>query len=79
MTSFYGVRSLLVVLAGLPTVVAAAEGPMLCFCSPVGVAVAHLFPEGKSVGQWLRHGWYILISYVVDYTALALILGRPPI
>jgi hypothetical protein len=52
---------------------------MLCFGSPVGVAVAHLVPEGKSVGQWLRHGWYIPISYVVDYAALALILGRPPI
>jgi hypothetical protein len=34
-------------------------GSMLWFGSSAGVAVANLFPEAKSVGQWLRHGWFI--------------------
>jgi hypothetical protein len=32
-------------------------GSMLWFGSSAGVAVANLFPEAKSAGQWLRHGW----------------------
>ena len=40
-------------------------GSMLWFGSSAGVAVASLFPEAKSVGQWLRHGWFIAVGYVV--------------
>ena len=53
-------------------------GSMLWFGSSAGVAVASLFPEAKSVGQWLRHGWFIPIGYVVGYAALALLLGWHP-
>ena len=39
-------------------------GSMIWFGSSAGVAVSNLFPEAKSVGQWLRHGWFIPIGYV---------------
>ena len=53
-------------------------GSMLWFGSSAGVAVSNLFPEAKSVGQWLRHGWYIPIGYVAGFFALLLILGWHP-
>ncbi len=53
-------------------------GSMLWFGSSAGVAVASLFPEAKSVGQWLRHGWAIPIGYVVGFFTLLLVLGWHP-
>ncbi len=53
-------------------------GSMLWFGSSAGVALSNLFPEAKSVGQWLRHGWYIAVGYVVGFFALLLILGWHP-
>lgn len=53
-------------------------GSMLWFGSSAGVAVSNLFPEAKSVGQWLRHGWFIAVGYVVGFFALLLILGWEP-
>ena len=53
-------------------------GSMLWFGSSAGVAVANLFPEARSVGQWLRHGWFIPIGYVVGFFALLGILGWHP-
>ena len=53
-------------------------GSMLWFGSSAGVAVSNLFPEAKSVGQWLRHGWFIAVGYVVGFFALLLIMGWHP-
>ena len=53
-------------------------GSMLWFGSSAGVALTNLFPEGKSAGQWLRHGWPIALGYVVGYMALYLIRGWHP-
>ena len=53
-------------------------GSMLWFGSSAGVAVANLFPEAKSVGQWLRHGWFVAVGYVVGFFAMLLVLGWHP-
>jgi len=53
-------------------------GSMLWFGSSAGVALSNLFPEAKSVGQWIRHGWFIAVGYVVGFFALLLILGWHP-
>jgi Na+/H+ antiporter NhaD/arsenite permease-like protein len=53
-------------------------GSMIWFGSSAGVAVSNLFPEAKSVGQWLRDGWYVAVGYVVGYAALLAILGWNP-
>jgi hypothetical protein len=39
-------------------------GSMIWFGSSAGVAVSNLFPEAKSVGAWLRDGWYVVVGYV---------------
>lgn len=42
-------------------------GSMIWFGSSSGVALANMYPEAKSVGKWLRHGWPIPIAYVVGF------------
>jgi Na+/H+ antiporter NhaD/arsenite permease-like protein len=53
-------------------------GSMLWFGSSAGVAVSNLFPEARSVGQWLRHGWYIPVGYVVGFIVFLLLMGWNP-
>ncbi len=53
-------------------------GSMLWFGSSAGVALANLFPEARSVGQWLRHGWFIAVGYVVGFFVLLAVLGWHP-
>jgi len=53
-------------------------GSMLWFGSSAGVALSNLFPEAKSVGQWLRHGWFIAVAYVVGFFVLLALLGWHP-
>jgi Na+/H+ antiporter NhaD/arsenite permease-like protein len=53
-------------------------GSMVWFGSSAGVAVANLFPEAKSVGQWLRHGWHVAVGYAVGFVALLALLGWRP-
>jgi Na+/H+ antiporter NhaD/arsenite permease-like protein len=56
-------------------------GSMVWFGSSAGVAVSNLFPESRSVFQWLRHGWHVVVGYVVGFAVLMAVLGwnpRPP-
>jgi len=53
-------------------------GSMLWFGSSAGVAVSNLFPEAKSVVQWLRQGWYVAVGYVVGFVVLVALLGWNP-
>jgi Na+/H+ antiporter NhaD/arsenite permease-like protein len=42
-------------------------GSMIWFGSSSGVALSNMYPEAKSVGKWVRHGWYIPIAYVAGF------------
>jgi Na+/H+ antiporter NhaD/arsenite permease-like protein len=42
-------------------------GSMIWFGSSAGVALSNQHPEAKSVGAWLRHGWYVVVAYVVGF------------
>jgi len=53
-------------------------GSMVWFGSSAGVALSNLYPEAKSVGLWLRHGWLIPIAYVVSFFVALAILGWHP-
>ena len=53
-------------------------GSMTWFGSSAGVAVANLFPEAKSVFQWLREGWHVAVGYVVGFFVLMAVLGWHP-
>jgi len=53
-------------------------GSMIWFGSSAGVAITNLFPEGRSVGQWLRHGWHVAVGYVAGFFVLLALLGWHP-
>lgn len=53
-------------------------GSMLWFGSSAGVALSNMFPEAKSVGQWLRHGWHVALAYVVGFMVMLAVVGWQP-
>jgi len=42
-------------------------GSMIWFGSSAGVALSNMYPEAKSVVQWLRHSWYVVVAYVIGF------------
>jgi len=53
-------------------------GSMIWFGSSAGVALANMYPEARSVGLWLRHGWFVVVAYVIGFFVLLLVLGWHP-
>ncbi len=53
-------------------------GSMIWFGSSAGVALASMYPEARSVGQWLRHGWFVAVAYVVGFFVMLAVIGFHP-
>ena len=53
-------------------------GSMIWFGSSAGVALSNMYPEARSVGLWLRHGWPIAIAYTVGYFFMLAMIGWHP-
>jgi Na+/H+ antiporter NhaD/arsenite permease-like protein len=53
-------------------------GSMIWFGSSAGVAVSNLYPEARSVFQWIREGWHVVVGYVAGFLVLMLLLGWHP-
>ena len=53
-------------------------GSMIWFGSSAGVAVSNIFPEAKSVGRWVRHGWHVALAYVVGFLVMLMVAGWHP-
>jgi Na+/H+ antiporter NhaD/arsenite permease-like protein len=53
-------------------------GSMIWFGSSAGVALTNMYPEAKSVGAWLRSGWYVVVAYVVGFFFMLAVLGWNP-
>jgi hypothetical protein len=51
---------------------------MIWFGSSAGVALSNMYPEAKSVANWVRHGWHVTLAYVVGFAVLMLTLGWQP-
>jgi Na+/H+ antiporter NhaD/arsenite permease-like protein len=45
-------------------------GSMVWFGSSAGVALTALFPQGRSVAAWLRHGWHIPLAYAAGFALM---------
>jgi hypothetical protein len=54
-------------------------GSMIWFGSSAGVALASMFPEARSVGQWLRHGWHVALAYVIGFFVMLAVSGWHPL
>ncbi len=53
-------------------------GSITWFGSSAGVALSNLYPESRSVAQWLRQGWYVTLAYVLGFAALLATVGWHP-
>ncbi len=53
-------------------------GSMIWFGSSAGVALSSMYPEARSVANWLRHGWHVALAYVVGFAVLMATLGWQP-
>jgi Na+/H+ antiporter NhaD/arsenite permease-like protein len=53
-------------------------GSMIWFGSSAGVALSNMYPQAKSVGLWIKHGWHVAVGYVVGFFVLLAILGWHP-
>jgi Na+/H+ antiporter NhaD/arsenite permease-like protein len=53
-------------------------GSMIWFGSSAGVALSNMYPEIKSVTNWLRHGWHVALAYVVGFMCLVFLVGWHP-
>lgn len=53
-------------------------GSMIWFGSSAGVAISTLYPEAKSVKNWLMNGWHVVLAYVVSFFILIIVLGWHP-
>ncbi|HEV7912367.1 MAG TPA: citrate transporter [Albitalea sp.] len=53
-------------------------GSMIWFGSSAGVALSNMYPEARSVAQWLRHGWTVALAYVVGFFVMLALIGFHP-
>jgi Na+/H+ antiporter NhaD/arsenite permease-like protein len=53
-------------------------GSMIWFGSSAGVALANMYPQAKSVGLWLKHGWHVAVAYVVGFFVMLAMIGWHP-
>jgi len=53
-------------------------GSMIWFGSSAGVALSNMYPEARSVGSWLRHGWHVALAYVIGFAVMLAMIGFHP-
>ena len=53
-------------------------GSMTWFGSSAGVALSNMYPEAKSVGRWLAHGWHVTLAYIVGFGVMLAVTGWHP-
>src|SRR6266852_2048153 len=53
-------------------------GSMIWFGSSAGVALSNMYPQAKSVGLWLRHGWHVALAYVIGFFFMLAMIGWHP-
>src|SRR5882762_859367 len=53
-------------------------GSMVWFGSSAGVALSSMYPQARSVGLWLKHGWHVGLAYVIGFFVLYAVLGWHP-
>ena len=53
-------------------------GSMIWFGSSAGVALSNMYPQARSVGQWLRHGWHVAVAYVIGFFVMLVLIDFHP-
>ncbi|MBK7038792.1 MAG: citrate transporter [Bacteroidetes bacterium] len=53
-------------------------GSMIWFGSSAGVAISNMYPEAKSVSNWVKGGWHVIVGYIIGFAVLMLTIGWNP-
>lgn len=53
-------------------------GSMVWFGSSAGVALTNMYPQARSVGQWVSQGWHVALAYVAGFAVMLAVLGWHP-
>ncbi len=53
-------------------------GSMIWFGSSAGVALSNMFPEAKSVVDWVKGGWHVTVAYVIGFFFMLAVIGWRP-
>jgi Na+/H+ antiporter NhaD/arsenite permease-like protein len=53
-------------------------GSMIWFGSSAGVAISNMYPDARSVGRWLKHGWHVAAAYVLGFFVMLALVGWQP-
>jgi Na+/H+ antiporter NhaD/arsenite permease-like protein len=53
-------------------------GSMIWFGSSAGVALSNMYPQAKSVGLWLKHGWHVTVAYILGFLVMLALWGWHP-
>jgi Na+/H+ antiporter NhaD/arsenite permease-like protein len=53
-------------------------GSMLWFGSSAGVALSNLFPEMRSVVDYVRKGWFVIAAYIIGFFIMLGLVGWQP-
>jgi hypothetical protein len=51
---------------------------MIWFGSSAGVALSNMFPEAKNTKNYLKHGYWVSIAYVLAFFTMLQVLGFHP-
>ena len=51
---------------------------MIWFGSSAGVAISNMYPEAKSVSNWVKGGWHVIVGYIIGFAVLMLTIGWNP-
>jgi len=53
-------------------------GSMLWFGSSAGVALSNLFPEMRSVVDYVKKGWFVIVAYIIGFFIMLGVVGWQP-
>jgi Na+/H+ antiporter NhaD/arsenite permease-like protein len=53
-------------------------GSMVWFGSSAGVALSNMYPETRSVINWIRQGWHVIVAYIVAFFIMLGIVSWNP-
>lgn len=53
-------------------------GSMIWFGSSAGVAISSKFHESRSVFNWIKSGWHVIVAYIIGFFVLLFFMGWEP-
>jgi len=53
-------------------------GSMIWFGSSAGVALSNIFPEMRSVVDYVRQGWFVIVAYIIGFFIMLGVVGWHP-